>query len=507
MKKLYEYDLVRRMFFNDGLSRHEISRCTGLHRKTVSKMLLYASPPGYRLAKPRPKPKLNPFLPIIDQILESDSQAPKKQRHTAKRIFDRLKQEHGFNGGYTIVKDYVREKRLRLKEVYFPLEQKPGTSQIDFGQAKVVIEGKERTAYMFCMVLSYSDAVFVKAYQTEAIEAVQDGHNSAYEFLEGVPPLNLYDNMSTAVKKIFKAKMSAAGKKRDLTDDFIALRSHYLFLSCFCNVGRANEKGVVEGIVGYVRRNFFVPVPRFNSWEELNSYLLDQCRKRLSTTVSGKAKTIGELLEQERSTFRQLPSEPFDACRKEERRVTSLSLVHFKTNSYSVPVEYAYREVTVKAYVDKVKICHKALVIAIHERCYQKDEFIFDPRHYLRLLERKPGGLDGALPFSSWELPECFATLRRYLEARNGNPGKREYIKILQLLRDFGITEVKKAIEKAFEYNAVNFESINMLIMSGKDPLFEAVRLSEQRLAALPVINIKSVDASCYQTLLTGERL
>jgi len=279
-------------------------------------MLLYASPPGCRLSKPRPKPKLSPFLPIINQILETDYQAPKKQRHTAKRIFDRLKQEHGFNGGHAIVKDYVREKRLRLKEVYFPLEQKPGTCQIDFGQAKVFIEGKERTAYMFCMVLPYSDAVFAKAYQTEAIEAVQDGHNSAYAFYEGVPPINLYDNMSTAVKKIFKSKMSTAGKKRDLTDDFIALRSHYLFLSCFCNVGRPNEKGVVEGIVGCVQRNFFVPVPRFNSWEKLNSYLLDRCRKRLSMKAAGKNKTIGELLEQERSTFRQLPSEPFDACRK-----------------------------------------------------------------------------------------------------------------------------------------------------------------------------------------------
>ena len=507
MKKLFEYDLVRRLFFIEGFSQHEISRRTGLHRRTISKMLLYASPPGYQFTQPRSKPKLGPYTRIIDQILKDDHLAPKKQRHTAKRILDRLKEEHGFNGSYTIVKDYVREKRLRLKEVYFPLEQKPGTSQIDFGQAKVFIDGKELTAYVFCMALPYSDAVFVKAYPTEAIEVVQDGHNSAYAFLEGVPPVNLYDNMSTAVKKIFRSKGATTGKKRDLTDDFIALRSHYLFTSCFCNVGRPNEKGVVERLVGYVRRNFLVPVPRFSSWEELNLYLLDQCKKRLLKTAAGKDKTIGELLEQERSAFRQLPVVPFDACRKEERRVTSLSLVHFQTNCYSVPVEYAYREVTVKAYVDKVKICHKAEVIAVHQRCYQKDEFIFNPLHYLPLLERKPGALDGALPFSSWELPGCFATLRRYLEARNGNPGKREYIKILQLLRDFGIPEVRRAIEKAFEYNSVNFESIKMLIMSGRDPSFEAVRLSDERLEALPRVNINSVDTSCYQALLAGEQL
>ncbi len=495
---MFEYDLVRRLHFRKGLSRHEISRLTGLHRKTIAKMLLYARPPGYRLQQPRPKTKLGPFLGLIDQILEDDRKAPPKQRHTAKRILSRLQEEFGFTGSYTIVKDYVREKRKGMREVYFPLEHRPGTSQIDFGTARVIIGGKELKAHIFCMALPFSDAVFVRACPTEALEAVQDGHNAAYAFFGGVPPTSLYDNMSTAVKAIFK------GRHRHLTDGFLALRSHYLFTSHFCNVGRPNEKGVVKRLVGYVRRNFLVPIPRFSNWEALNADLLDQCRKRWSMKASGKDQTIGELLDRERGRFLPLPAFPFDACRVEERKVTSLSLVRFRTNSYSVPVEYAYRSVTVKAYVDRLEICHKDAVIVCHQRCYEKNQFILDPIHYLPLLECKPGGLDGALPFTSWELPKCFETLRRYLEARNGNAGKREYVLILQLLRDFGVSEVKAAIEWAMGYNCVTFESIKMLVFSSREPSGKVVQLSPEKLAQLPRIHIDGADPLQYRALLAG---
>jgi len=192
---------------------------------------------------------------------------------------------------------------------------------------------------------------------------------------------------------------------------------------------------VVERLVGYVRRNFLVPVPRCSSWKELNAALLTKCRERLSLKAAGHDQTIGERLDQERPTFLPLPPVPFEACRLEERTVTSLSLVHFQTTSYSVPVAYAYREVVVKAYVDRIVICHKDGMIACHERSYEKNDFVFDPVHYLPLLERKPGALDGARPFTSWILPDCFETLRRFLEAGNGTAGKREYVLILQLLR------------------------------------------------------------------------
>ncbi len=495
---MYEYDIVRGMYFHEGLSKRAISRLTGLHRRTVSKMLKYSSPPGYQSNAPRPKSKLDPFLSIIDQILKDDKNSPKKQRHTAKRIYNLLQEEHGFTGGYTIVKDYVREKKLKLKEVYFPLNQSPGTGQIDFGSCEVIIAGVKQTGHYFCMSLPYSDALYTQVYPTEAFEAVAAGHNSAYKFFDGVPPENLYDNMSTAVKSILE------GSERELTDSFLSLRSHYLFKSRFCNVARGNEKGVVEGGVGYARRNFLVPIPRFPSWEALNADLEQKCLKRLSQKVSGKEKTIGQLLEEERSCFYPLPPTEFDACRKEDRQANSLSLVRFKTNNYSVSVEYAYRKLTLRAFVFQIKICCRAVVVAIHRRSYDRDDFIFDPRHYLPLLEKKPGGLEGAMPFSSWELPEDFKTLRRYLEARSGVAGKREYIQVLQLVRDFSVTEVARAIKKAFACGCPNFDSVKMILVSFREPLFEPVPLSEEKLQTLPRVLVALIDPASYGALLKG---
>jgi transposase len=501
MKKVFEYDLVRRMYYRENLSKREISRRTGYHRRTINRMLQYSAPPGYRFNKPRPKSKLGPFIPIIDQILEQDRQAPKKQRHTIQRIFDRLKAEHGFTGGYTIVKDYVRDKKVRLREVFFPLKQEAGSSQIDFGQAKVIIAGVEQKAHIFCMALPYSDAMFLKAYPTEGFEAVADGHVCAYKFFEGVPPEHLYDNMSTVVKS-FSRDLG-----RELTESFLALRSHYLFRSHLCNVGRPNEKGVVENLIGYARRNFLVPILSFPSWKAFNDYLETQCCKRLLIKVSGKEQTIGELLEKERAYFLPIPSTDFDACRQESRRVNSLSLVKFKSNNYSVPVEYAYRDVIIKAYVFDLKICYKDIVIATHQRSYSRGDFVFNPLHYLPLLQRKPGALESAKPFSDWELPKSFETLKRFLQARSGNGGKREYIQVLQLLRDFSLMEVHRAIEKAFAHSCVKFESIRMLTLSGREPKIEVVHLSHEKLQTLPRVQVEVIDTSCYMALLQGGAL
>jgi len=501
MKKVYQYDLVRRMFFREGLSRREISRRTGIHRKTIDKMLSYSSPPGYRQKAPRKKTKLWSFIPIIDRILEDDTKAPKKQRHTAKRIFDRLKDEYGYGGGYTIVKDYVRDKKVRLREVFVPLVQRPGTAQIDFGQAKAVIDGTFSNVYIFCMALPYSDAIFAKAYPTEGFEAVADGHVSAYDFFKGVPTEHLYDNPSTLIKAVF------TDGRRGYTDNFLNLRSHYVFESRFCNVGRPNEKGVVENLVKYTRSNFLVPVPRFPSYETLNKYLEKKCLERLSQKSAGKEKSISTLLKEERALFLQLPPAQFDACRTESRRVNSLSLVRYKNTNYSVPVEYAYREVTVKAYVFRLDICVKDEVIATHKRSYLSGDSTFDPLHYLPILQRKPGALTGGAPFSGWELPACFDQLKRYLESMFGNGGKREYIQVLQLLRDFSVSELKRAIERAFDYSCVRFEAIRMLLLSNREPTIEAVRLSDQRLAALPRVRVESANTGCYGTLLQGGAL
>jgi len=274
MKTMYEYDLVRRLYYRNGMSKSEISRQTGFHRKTINKMLLYARPPGYRLRHPRPKTKLGPFLSIIDQILEDDRTAPAKQRHTGKRIFERLRDEYGFTGGITIVRDYVRSRRRQGREMFVPLAHRPGHAQVDFGEALAEIAGVERKIHFFAMELPHSDACFVKAYPAETTEAFCDGHVSAFAFFGGVPQSIVYDNTKIAVAKIL------GDGTRQRTRAFAELQSHYLFEDRFGRPGKGNDKGKVEGLIGYARRNFLVPIPRFESFAALNAWLEAQCRRR-----------------------------------------------------------------------------------------------------------------------------------------------------------------------------------------------------------------------------------
>ena len=202
MYKVELYVRVRRACMVEGMSTREAARVFGLHRDTVRKMLEYSVPPGYRRQSPPRRPKLDPYHGVIDRILEEDRSLPRKQRHTAKRIYDRLRAEHGFTGKYTIVKDYVRERRRRTREMYVPLSHPPGDAQCDFGQAKAVIGGVEQTIHYFVLDLPHSDACFVKAYPAETTEAFCDGHVSAFSFLGGVPRSIVYDNTRLAVARI-----------------------------------------------------------------------------------------------------------------------------------------------------------------------------------------------------------------------------------------------------------------------------------------------------------------
>ena len=257
MYRVDVYLRVRRAVMVEGKSIRELSREFGLHRDTVRKMLAYSVPPGYRRQSPPKRPKLEPFTGVIDRILEDDLRRLRKQRHTAKRIFERLRDEYEFDGGYTTVKDYVRENRRQTREMFVPLSHPPGHAQCDFGEALVVIGGVEQKAHCFVIDLPHSDGCFVKAYPAETTEAFLDGHVSALAFLGGVPQSILYDNTRLAVAKIL------GDGRRQRTRAFTELQSHYLFEDRFGRPGKGNDKGKVEGLVGYMRRNFLVPVPSF----------------------------------------------------------------------------------------------------------------------------------------------------------------------------------------------------------------------------------------------------
>ena len=355
--------------------------------RAVRKMLRYSVPPGYRRERPIKRPKLGPWLGVIDAILEEDKQRPVKQRHTAKRIFERLREEYGYTGGYTIVKDYVRLQEVRTREMFIPLTHAPGEAQADFGEAWVMVAGVECKAHYFAMDLPHSDDCFVVAFPAETTEAFLEGHVRAFAYFEGVPRQILYDNTRLAVAKIL------GGGERKKTRAFSELQSHYLFEEKFGRPGKGNDKGKVEGLVGYARRNFMVPIPRVGSWEELNTHLREQCGQRRERRLRGQEKTIGERFERDRTALLPLPEAAYEACEKRTARVSSLSLVRYRGNDYSVPTEYGHREVLVKGYVQEVVIACQSEIIARYGRSYEREDLVFDPLHYLALLEQKTGAL------------------------------------------------------------------------------------------------------------------
>ena len=488
------YAKVRRAVQVEAMSEREAVRQFGIARETVRKMLRYSVPPGYRRKKPVQRPKLGPWLGVIDQILKDDEERPKKQRHTAKRIWDRLKEEHGFTGGYTIIKDYVRQVRLRHKEVFVPLTHQPGDAQADFGEALVVVGCQQQKAHFLCVDLPHSDDCFVMAFPAENTEAFCEGHNQAFAYFGGVPRTILYDNTKLAVVKIL------GDGRREPTKAFSELKSHYLFEARFGRPGKGNDKGNVEGIVGYARRNFLVPVPRVASWDELNAHLLEQCRKRRERTLRGEKETIGERFERDREKLLPLPAAPYEACGKCTTRASSLSLVRYKTNDYSVPVAYAHQQVLVKAFVWEVVISCASEIIARHRRSYGREEMIFDPLHYLALLEQKTRALDQAAPLVGWELPEEFGKLRRLLEARLEKRGRREYVQVLRLLETFSLEEVHAAVRAALRLGAISFDGVKHLVLCAIER--RPPKLDLENYPHLPVAPVTVTKAADYQVLL-----
>ena len=496
--KVEVYARIRRAVQVDGMSIRQAAREFGLARKTIRKMLQFSLPPGYERKKPVQRPKLGPWLGIIDQMLLDDQAQPRKQRHTAKRIWDRLKAEHSFGGGYTIVKDYVRQARLRHKEVFVPLAHPPGDSQADFGEALVVIAGVEQKGHFQCFDLPQSDDCFVIAFPAENTEAFLEGHNQAFAYFGGAPRAILYDNTRIAVKEI------AGDGERKPTEAFSGLQSHYLFAAKFGRPGKGNDKGNVEGLVGYARRNFMVPVPRVASWEELNAHLREACIQRRQRKLWGNQETIAERFERDREKLLPLPPAPLEACEKRTTRASSQALVRYETNDYSVPTEYGHRQVLVKAFVWDVVISCSSEVIARHPRSYSREEMIFNPLHYLALLEQKTNALDQAAPLQGLQLPEEFAELRRQMEARLGKRGRREYVQVLRLLETFPVEEVAAAVRQALRFPAIAFDAVKHLLLCAIEQ--RPPRLDLENYPHLPLAQVALTRAADYQVLLEEAR-
>jgi len=467
-----------------GMSERGAARYFGISRDSVKKIMSFSVPPGYRRTAPIKRPKLDGFTRIIEQWLREDVGRPRKQRHTAKRIFERLRAEHGFKGGYTIVKDYVRDHQRRGREMFVPLHHAPGHAQADFGEALVLIGGVEQKAHFFALDLPYSDACYIRAYPAATAEAWVDGHVHGFAFFGRVPQSILYDNDRCLVARILP---DGTRQRAALFSGFL---SHYVIKDSYGRPGKGNDKGSVEGLVGWARRNFMVPLPSFVSWEAFNAWLEEQCRKRQGDILRGHTETIGQRLQRDLEAMSELPAAPFDACDQTNGRANSLSLVRYKTNDYSVPVAYGHREVWIRGYVDKIVIGCAGDVIARHPRSYEREE------------EKKIGALDQAAPLANWELPEAFHTLRRLLEARMIKAGRREYVQILRLLENFDLDDLHVAVKNALRLGAIGFDAVKHLVLCQVEK--RPPRLDLDVYPYLPRAHVAATSAASYMCLMSG---
>ena len=380
-----------------------------------------------------------------------------------------------------------------------PLIHHPGEAQVDFGEALVNLNGKLRKVHFFVMALPHSDASFVMAFERECTETFWEGHVQAFGFFGGVARRISYDNTKIAVAKII-----GGGKDRRLTRGFCQLKSHYLFDHHFCRPARGNEKGVVEGQVKFTRLNFFVPVPQVRDFTELNARLRQQCVDDRERRLRGQVGTKAELLQGDQAAFLSLPATDFAACKQMSTTPSSLSLVRFDTNDYSVPVRWAHHPVVAKGYWQEVRIYAQGQEVAQHGRIWEKEQVRFEPLHYLALLERKPGALDHARPLAGWTLPECFGILRRRLEAQREGEGTREYIRVLRLLEKHSLPDLRAAVEKALAVGVVTRDGIAQFLFPREDWRFTVFSLDGH--PHLRTVRIAPPDIQSYRELLGGAR-
>ena len=490
------YQKVRRAVLVDKMSRRGAARYFGIDRKTVDKMLVLSAPPPHGRKGRTFSRKLEGLTDFIEQILIDDRTVHAKQRHTVVRIFERLRDERGFTGGETIVREYVAVQKRRTREVFVPLSHRPGHAQVDFGEADAIIDGQQVRHHYFCMDLPHSDAPFFKTYPGEVAEAFCDGHVEAFAFFGGVPQSILYDNTKLAVAKIL------GDGTRSRSQMFSALQSHYLFEDKFGRPGKGNDKGKVEGLVGYVRRHFMVPLPVAPDFDPLNVGFRESCVARQAAVLRGQTLSIGERLKADVAAFMPLPAVPFDPCHIVTGRASSMSLVRYRTNDYSVPTAYAHQDVVIKGYVERVDVICRGERVASHRRSYGREDFIADPLHYLALIERKPRSLDQAAPLDGWVWSEDMLRLRRLMEARGGKEGKREFIAVLRLCEAHRQADVEWAVTRALDMGAISFDAVKMIVLAKLER--RPVRLDMSLYPYLPRATVAATDPASYMQLLSA---
>lgn len=484
------YEEIRRLYAVEKLSQRAIARKLGISRNTVKRYCKGENVPWETKPRQYERPVTGPVEALVREWLTKDKDAPPKQRHTAERVYQRLVEEHGFRGSYSTVRQLVRELRPEVNKAYIPLEFAPGeAAQVDWGEATVIIAGRKVKVQLFCYRLCHSSAPYVAAFPSQRSDCFLAGHVQSFNFFGGVPRRLIYDNVKTAVKdgwgRYIKAEQPA----------FMALKSHYAFRADFCNPGGGNEKGLVEGLVGYIRRNVLVPVPRVNSFVELQGELDKRCRQYQDKHLHYHPAPVKEALAREKQYLTPLPAREFDYALTRMAEVDSLSLIKFEKNRYSVPVNLVGKTVTVKGYPFQVKVYYHSQEVAVHPRTYLADQTSLVLEHYLPVLVQKPRSLANAAPLRRASLPPGLYELKERLLGRGED---RELARILGLVMEYGIEEVEKAIKLALKSGQDSFQAVRYYLRQEEGAGSAQIPLD----AAFPTV--AAVNLEAYDSLLGG---
>jgi transposase len=503
MIKVDERERIRRAYYHEGKSIRGIAREMHHSRDTVRKAIASAEPETYTQRTPRKAPVLGPYKARIDELLEENERLPRKQRRTGYQIFKVISAE-GYQGSESGVRGYIAKKRrdTKTRKVYIPLEFDPGEfAQVDWGTAEVIMKGLQITIQLFLMRLCYSRRLFVMAFPTQKQEAFFEGHVQAFHFFGGVPQRVAYDNLKAAVRKVLE------GRNRVEQERFVLFRSHYLFESRFCTPGQGHEKGRVEKGVGFGRRNYLAAVPAFESFEALNAHLLACCLADDARQVARQPVPIGEAWEMERPFLQPLPEKDFACCVSKPVALNGYSQVEYDTNRYSVPSEQAYPQLVLKAYPFRIDIIHMDDVIASHPRCYDQEQDILDPLHYLPLLEQRPGAFDHAKPVRRWRKtwPPVYERLLKHLRDKwPEGKGVREFVRILKLHQDHPADEIAAAVTQALTYGCGHFDGVRICLRQLTDPEAPIPAIDLAEWPELVGVGAQAVDLGCYDRLLEG---
>lgn len=456
------FEQIRKAHDREQVSVRGLSRRFGTHRRSVRQALASPLPPPRKAAPPRPAPVLDRWKPIIDGWLRDDEDAPRKQRHTARRVFQRLTEEHGAQVGESTVRRYVAAKRkerpVAIAQVSVPQDHPLGDEgEVDFGSVSFVLDGVLTEGWMYVMRLSASGRAFHRVYANQAQQAFLDGHVRAFDRFGGVPARVRYDNLKPAVARVMK------GRDRLEAERFVALRSHFGFDSFFCRPGPegAHEKGGVEGEVGRFRRRHLVPMPRVASLAELNEIVaagddVDDARR-----IGARPATVGEHFALEAPTLRALPEEPFDTKLVLSCRVDSKSRVCVRQCFYSVPARYVGRRVEVHLGAETVEVLDGSRLVAAHARVVAKSAESLVLDHYLEVLKVKPGALPGATALARARASGAFTVAHevfwRKARARLGDQGgTRALVEVLLIHRSLPHDALVAGIEATLRAGSVD---------------------------------------------------